>query len=284
VSSLSSEKRGADTVVVLARKGWIVDDAQCGCPIESCDIFDFMARHVGMTVIHPGGLDATRRLAESCHLDHRTTVVDIACGKGTSAVYFAERYGCKVVGIDLAEDLIAQAKSLARRKGLEHKVGFQVGDALELPFAENEFDAAISQAMLVLVPDKEKSIREALRVTKVGGYLGWLELSWRKEPTAEFMGAVSDVLCAYCMKNVDTFQGWENTFHRAGVTKMEVELFASPNSTLRGMLGSEGPANMGRVIWRYMTNKRVRDRMKTMNRFFEENAEYFGYGIYVARK
>jgi len=261
-----------------------VDDEQCECTIEGCDIFDFMAQHVGMTVIHPGGLEATRRLADACHLNDRTTLVDIACGKGTSAVYFAEKYGCRVMGIDISEELITQAVALARKKRLERKVAFQVGDALQLPFSEGEFDAAVSQAMLVLVADKGKSIREAVRVTKPGGHLGWLELSWRKEPTEEFMRAVSDVLCAYCMKNVETFQGWANTIRQAGITDLEVQAFDSPNSGLRGMLSSEGPVNTGKVMWKYATNQRIRKRISTMNRFFGEHSEYFGYGVYVGRK
>jgi len=32
-------------------------EKQYECTIEACDIFDFMANHVGMTVIHPGGFD-----------------------------------------------------------------------------------------------------------------------------------------------------------------------------------------------------------------------------------
>lgn len=39
------------------------------CSIEQCDIFDFMANHVGLTIIHPGGFDTTRKLLESCHID-----------------------------------------------------------------------------------------------------------------------------------------------------------------------------------------------------------------------
>lgn len=34
------------------------------CAIEKCDIFDFMAKFVGLTVLHPGGLNATRKLAD----------------------------------------------------------------------------------------------------------------------------------------------------------------------------------------------------------------------------
>lgn len=102
------------------------------CTIENCDIFDFMANHVGLTVIHPGGYNATRMLAESCQLDENKKVIDIACGKGTSAIFFAQNYGCEVIGIDISEDLIAQAKALVARKGLHDKVESRDGDALDL--------------------------------------------------------------------------------------------------------------------------------------------------------
>lgn len=261
-----------------------MNEEQCECSLEACDIFDFMAHHVGMTVIHPGGFDATRKLAESCHLDNNTRVVDIASGKGTSAVYLAERYGCEVVGIDISDDLVAQATILAKKKGLEGKVSFRVGDALKLPFLDNEFDVAVSQAMLVLVADKRKAILEALRVTKPGGYLGWLELSWKKQPTADFLDAVSNVLCAYCMQNVSTFQGWEDLFKEAGINQLTSQSFDLGNTGMRGMLGDEGFINTSKVMFKYLTNSRIRKRMSTMSRFFKEHTDYFGYGIYTGRK
>lgn len=166
------------------------------CSIERCDIFDFMVNFVGLTVIHPGGFTATHELAESCKIDSNMKVVDIACGKGTTSVYLAKRYGCEVVGIDISEDLISQSNRLAKNERLEGQVSFHTGDALDLPFEDNEFDVAVSQAMLILVDDKKKAISEALRVTKPGGYLGWLELSWKRQPTIEFLDGVSNVLCA----------------------------------------------------------------------------------------
>jgi len=261
-----------------------MNEKECECTIEGCDIFDFMAIHVGLTVIHPGGFKATQKLAESCHLDEHMRVVDIACGKGTSAVYLAQRYGCEVVGIDISEDLVTQATALAKREGLGEKVGFRVGDALELPFLDDEFDVAISQAMLVLVPDKRKAIQEALRVTKPGGYLGWLELSWKKQPTAGFLDAVSDVLCAYCMQKVHTFQGWKDLFREAGINQLETQSFDLGNTGMAGMLADEGLINTSKVMFKYVTNTQIRKRMSTMNRFFREHADYFGYGIYTGRK
>ncbi len=254
------------------------------CDPETCDIFDFMARHVGMTVVHPGGFDATRRLAESCKISEGTRVIDIACGKGTSAVYLAERFGCNVVGIDLAEDLVSQAEALARRRGLGGRISFRVGDALDLPFKDGEFDAAVSQAMLVLVGDKERSIREALRVVKLDGHLGWLELSWKKEPTQEFMDDVSNVLCAYCMQNVHTFEGWEKLITQSGVRQLTHQDFSLKNNGFRSMVGNEGTANTLRIMLKYLADGKIRKRMKTMNKFFSEHTDMFGYGIFTVRR
>jgi ubiquinone/menaquinone biosynthesis C-methylase UbiE len=180
--------------------------------------------------------------------------------------------------------LVGQATALAKRKGLTGRVTFRVGDALQLPFPDSEFDVAVSQAMLVLVADKRKAILEALRVTKPGGYLGWLELSWKKQPTADFLDAVSKVLCAYCMQNVHTFQGWEGLFKEAGVQQLAVQSFDLGNAGMMSMLADEGLVNTSKVMFRYMTNSRIRRRMRTMSGFFGEHADYFGYGVYTGRK
>ena len=254
------------------------------CDLETCDIFDFMARHVGMTVVHPGGFEATRRLAESCKLGRGTRVIDIACGKGTSAVYLAERFGCNVVGIDIAEDLVSQAEALARRCGLGGRISFRIGDALDLPFKDGEFDVAVSQAMLVLVGGKERSIKEALRVVKLDGHLGWLELSWKKEPTQEFMDAVSNVLCAYCMRNVHTFEGWEKLLTQSGVRQLTHQAFSLQGGGFRNMVGNEGTANTLRIMLKYLANGKIRKRMKTMNKFFREHTDMFGYGIFTGQR
>lgn len=139
--------------------------SETNCQVGQCDIFDFMARHVGLTVIHPGGLSATSRLAEACGLREGHRVLDLGCGKGTTAIYLARKYGCAVTGIGLSDELVAQAVSLARRARVSRRARFQVADAHSLPFIDGDFDAVISQAVLVLVKDKSQVIRETLRVT-----------------------------------------------------------------------------------------------------------------------
>jgi len=254
------------------------------CILEQCDIFDFMLKHVGLSVLHPGGFEATRKMADACGINNQTKVLDIACGKGTSAVYLAQKYGCRVVGIDVSPDLVSQAKALAKKKGLVHRVRFQKADALDLPFLKNEFDVTVAQAVLVLVKNKKKAVQEALRVVKPGGRLGWVELSWKKPPTARFMKDVSDVLCAACMQNVLTFQHWQKLFRGTGIQRLKTLPFPLGGSRLSGMLENEGLLNLGKVLYRYLTRAPVRERMQIMNRFFKAHADHFAYGIYVGEK
>lgn len=254
------------------------------CSVEKCDIFDFMAKHVGLSVLHPGGFKATRRLADLCRISEGTRVIDIACGKGTSAIYLAQRYGCQVTGLDISEELLAIAEKSVRREGLTGRVRFHLGDALNIPFPDDEFDVAISQAMLVLVKDKSLAVREALRVTKIGGRLGWLELSWPKPPTPEFMEAVSNVLCAYCMQNVLTFEGWKLFFREEGVQDLEGASYPLHAGRFLSMLADEGFGGTVRIMLKSLTDRRIRRRMKTMNRFFKDNAESFSYGVFTGRK
>lgn len=261
-----------------------MSEKECACTVERCDTFEFMAFHVGMTVIHPGGLAATRRLAEVCNLDRQSRVIDIACGKGSSAVYLAKKYGCEVLGVDINEQLVDQATVLAKRVGLDGKVTFRVGDALALPFADNEFDAAISQAMLVLVNDQQKAVREALRVIRPSGLAGWLELSWRQEPTEDFLDAVSNVLCPYCVLNVHTFQGWKTLLEDAGIKRLKAFSFPSKNSGVGEMLSDEGLANTLRIMGRYLTDPKIRRRMQTMDKFFLDHSQIFGYGVFAGSK
>lgn len=258
------------------------EDAECS--VAQCDIFDFMANHVGLTVIHPGGFEATHKLVRTCHVDGGSRVLDIGCGKGTTSVLLAQRYGCNVVGLDLSEDLVRQATALARRKGLESKVSFRVGDASNMPFADGEFDRAVGQAVLILVGDKKKAIQEALRVTKPGGYVGWLELSWKKQPTREFLDGVSNVICAYCMLGVETFEDWKKLFNESGVMELQTSEHSQRFHGVRGMLADEGLANACRIMFKYLASGGVRRRMKTIDRFFREYDDYFGYGVYVGRK
>ncbi len=252
--------------------------------VAECEVFEFMANHMGLTVIHPGGLKATKKLVNSLEIESKTKVLDIACGKGSTAFYLVEKYGCQVVGIDISEELIQEANKTCKKKGLTDKVKFLVGDAMNLPFDDNQFDAAISQGILVFVDDKTKTIDEASRVLKNGGKAGWIELSWKKEPNKEFLDKVFSILRAYCLKNASTYEGWKKVFERANVHKLSVIKGENILSSLFDSLKEEGIVNTIRIMFNSIKNSEIRHRANIMGKFIKDNQNYFGYGIYVIEK
>jgi len=97
---------------------------------------------------HPGGLKLTGRLGHLLHLDRNSRVLDVASGRGTSAMFLAERFGCKVVGLDFGQQNVQRANSEAAERGLSALVQFEQGDSESLPFPDGSFDAVICECAL----------------------------------------------------------------------------------------------------------------------------------------
>src|SRR5260370_39067803 len=103
---------------------------------------------------HPGGLQLTERVGSLLHLAPESRVLDVASGKGTTALFLAERFGCHVVGIDYSGQNIADANQLASGKRLSSLVRFQCCDAESLPFPDKSFDAIICECAYCTFPNK----------------------------------------------------------------------------------------------------------------------------------
>jgi len=118
---------------------------------------------------HVGGLEATQDL--SAHMDLRPNLrlLDVGCGIGGPARYFASQHGCKVTGIDLTEEFVQVAGSLTRRSKLDHLAEFHHASALALPFEPATFDRAYMIHVGMNIADKAGLCREVRRVLKPGG-------------------------------------------------------------------------------------------------------------------
>ena len=93
---------------------------------------------------HPGGLALTQRLGELLNLQAGQRVLDVAAGKGTSAIFLAQHFNCQVVGIDYGQGTIAEARAKAEKAGVADLVRFEQGDAERLQFDNDTFAQSIS--------------------------------------------------------------------------------------------------------------------------------------------
>jgi ubiquinone/menaquinone biosynthesis C-methylase UbiE len=126
---------------------------------------------------HPGGLALTERLGELLGLGPGHRVLDVAAGRGASAVFLARRFGCQVVGVDYGVDMVSEAVALAQETGLSDRVRFEQGDAESLRFANETFDAVICECAFCTFPDKPAAAAEFARVIRRGGRVGLSDLT-----------------------------------------------------------------------------------------------------------
>jgi ubiquinone/menaquinone biosynthesis C-methylase UbiE len=95
-------------------------------------------------------------------------VLDIGSGTGGPARLLARTFGCQVTGIDLTASYCEIAATLAEWVGLSDSVRYQQGDALDLPFEDDTFDAAITQHVAMNIAAKDRMYAQAHRVLKPG--------------------------------------------------------------------------------------------------------------------
>jgi ubiquinone/menaquinone biosynthesis C-methylase UbiE len=95
-------------------------------------------------------------------------VLDVACGTGNTAIP-AAREGANVIGVDIATNLLEQARARAASEGL--KAEFREGDAEALPFGVAEFDAVVSMFGAMFAPRPALVATELTRVCRVDGFI-----------------------------------------------------------------------------------------------------------------
>ncbi len=122
----------------------------------------------GVDEFHIRGRKATLELAEEMKLGARSHVLDIGSGLGGPARTLTEAYGCQVTGLDLTQAFCDAAEVLSDWVGLSGRVSFRQGDATDLPFEDDHFDAAMSIHVAMNISTKDKLYEQARRVVKPG--------------------------------------------------------------------------------------------------------------------
>jgi len=105
-------------------------------------------------------------------------VLDVGCGSGVVTREIARRVGPRgrAVGLDPSPALLTVARELAQEADLGDRIEFREGSALQLPFPDCSFDAAVCVTVLSHVPGGEAAIPELARVLRPGGRVGVFDL------------------------------------------------------------------------------------------------------------
>lgn len=237
------------------------------------------------TTKHMGGLKATDELVELCRIGKDSYVLDVGCGAGATPAYLAKQHGCRVVGVDIRDEMVDLAKGRARREGVQDTVELKVADARQLSFEDAVFDAVLVESVTSFIQDKARVIAECARVAKPGGYVGLNEDTWLKARPPEEL--VEYAALTWGGTTPETASGWKQLLEGAGLQDIAVRTFeikVGRESSQIQRYGMSDMLRMGVRSLRLYFKPAFRKYMKERLAMPKDLWQYLGYGLYVGRK
>jgi ubiquinone/menaquinone biosynthesis C-methylase UbiE len=244
-----------------------------------------MQAEIGYTK-HIGGAKATNELLELCEVGPEKVLLNVGCGAGTTSTYIVENFHCKLVGVDLKENMIKTAHERVQRKGLADKIEFRRADAQDLPFEQDTFDILICESVNIFIPDKTKAMGEYKRVVKPGGYVGLNEPVLLQSPSS----GVADLISEVVGHEIFRASVWEDLLWEVGLTNVIARIYANPvREESRSQMALLDVRDILRMLRIFITMVFKSPYTRTLVKQAtaaspREYMEYLGYGLFVARK
>ena len=153
---------------------------------------------------------------------------------------------------------------------------YVVGFIIALRYGQGGWRWAVRQGLV----EKEQAIREYVRVTKPGGYIGLNELSWQNKPTEEIIDKTLNTLQRVSPLE---YEEWIKLMVDSGLKDIVSKKYVY-KSTSWDTLSSLGLPGLIKVGIRYLTNSELRNWIRKQEALFRDYSSYWGYGLYVGRK
>jgi demethylmenaquinone methyltransferase/2-methoxy-6-polyprenyl-1,4-benzoquinol methylase len=142
--------------------------------------YDFLNHFLSFGIDKLWRRKLTRLLSEK----NPRSILDVATGTGDLAIALAKLNPLKITGIDIAEKMLTIAREKVSRKKLCTIITFETGDAENIPFTDNSFDAVTVAFGVRNYENLLMGLKEMNRVLKQGGTMMILEFS---KPRSNFL-------------------------------------------------------------------------------------------------
>jgi 2-polyprenyl-3-methyl-5-hydroxy-6-metoxy-1,4-benzoquinol methylase len=149
-------------------------------------------------------------------------VLDLGSGGGIDVLLSAKRVGPtgKAYGLDMTDEMLALANENKRKAGVEN-VEFLKGEIEHIPLPDNSVDVIISNCVINLSADKDRVLREALRVLKPGGRFAVSDVVTRGSVPDEIRQSV--LLWVGCVAGALEENEYRAKLTAAGFENVEIE-------------------------------------------------------------
>jgi len=210
--------------------------------------------------------------------------LDIACGPGHTAFRIASKASV-VIGIDIAEGMLAKARELAAAQEITNVV-FQKADAAALPFRDASFDLVTCRIAPHHFPDLPAAVREVMRVTRPGGLVGIIDSVVPDDPALDaFLNGVEKVRDPTHVRSY-RIEEWNEILEPAGLFLLHVSRAWKAHPFAEWVARTVRPPEVQREIESLFL--KALPRARKYYRIRIENGRVVSYsdekGIFVGRK
>ena len=124
---------------------------------------------------HARGIGATKDLGKRMPITKNQKILDVGCGLGGPARYYAKEFKCHITGVDITPSFIEIGNNFNRLTSMSTMVDLYVGNGEKLEFEDEVFDGAYSQHVTMNISDRMKFFSEIYRVLKKGSFFAFTE-------------------------------------------------------------------------------------------------------------
>ena len=236
-----------------------------------------------------GGLKTVHDVAVKAFINSSKKILEIGSNTGFTSVNLSLLTGCKSIGIDVNKKSIDEAKKYARKQGVGKLALFQKASALKLPFPDNSFDIVWCSNVTSFISDKNKAIKEYLRVLKLKGSLVVIPIYYIKQPPKK---VVSDISKAIGTKiEIRDKDFWLNLFQKISEKeKSQLELYYERDFRYldRKKFLSKYVKEMTKreciIQFNKEERKILKNKLEYFMKLFNENLKYAGYSTLLYQK
>jgi len=236
-----------------------------------------------------GGIKTVHSVAVNAFINSSKKILEIGSNTGFTSVNLSVLTGCKSIGIEVNEKSISEAKKYAKKQGVSKLASFQKASALRMPFPDNSFDIVWCSNVTSFISDKNKAIKEYLRVLKLKGSLVVIPIYYIKQPPKKIINNVSKAIGTKIEVWDKNF--WLELFQKISEKEKDrLELYYEQDFRYlnRKEFISEYVEKMAKRECMLKLNKKDKDILKSKLKYFmelfNENLKYAGYSILLYQK
>jgi len=235
-----------------------------------------------------GGIKTIHSVAVNALINEKKHMLEIGSTTGFTTVNMSLLTGCQCIGIDINQKSVDESIMYAEKQNVGNLVKLVQGDTTKLPFKDEEFDVVWASNVTSFISDKEKAIREYLRVLRLGGTLVVVPIYYIKEVPDDILRKVSEAIGVKVERWNKNF--WVKLFtDTSAQLKANIELYFEQdfeyvdrknfiseyvNQIIKNNIGDQSEE----------IKKQMKNRFSYFMKLFNENLKYAGFSILLFQK